>query len=115
MSEYRVVAYATISPTRCFFCLDYKGPFIDTHVEDPAFGHIYICGPDDDRPGCIGQMAALFGLTKPDELVGELAETKEKVAELEKSQTVTLTYDDLLKAMTATKRANRTLSGKKEE
>jgi hypothetical protein len=39
---------------------------------------------------------------------------KAKVSELEQTQTVKLTYDDLIKAMAAPKRVTRSLSGKEE-
>jgi hypothetical protein len=92
--------------------MEYTGPFIDTNVEDPRFGHIYICGPTASRPGCIGQMAALFGWLSAEEK--EMAKTEvkaltEKVIELEQERMVTLTYDDLLKAMQTPKRVKRTI------
>jgi hypothetical protein len=113
MSEYHVVPTATYSPTNCFFCLEYEGPFIDTNVEAPGVGHIYICGPTEKRPGCIGQMAALFGLPSLEQkemAKVELEALTEKVEELEqRKETVQLTYDDLLKAMAMPKRTTRTL------
>jgi hypothetical protein len=112
MSEYRVVQSAQYSPTHCFFCLEYVGPFIDTQVEDPRYGHIYICGPNDNHPGCIGQMAAMFGMLPPEEKEMAKKEIKaltDKVKELEQERSVTLTYDDLLKAMQTPKRLKRTI------
>ncbi len=102
MTEFRVTGAATVSPTRCFFCHDFVGPFIDTHIEDLANGHIYVCGPTEIRSGCLGQMAHAFGMLTPiesEQLLVENAALKERIAQLEEAQTVQISYDDLLKVM----------------
>jgi len=65
MSEFRIVPHAVYSPTRCLTCGDHTGPFVDTHVEWPGWGHVYLCCPHEGRPGCIGQIARLCGWSDP--------------------------------------------------
>lgn len=108
MSEFRAAASATVSPTRCFFCHEYAGPFVDTHVEDLGNGHIWICAPTESRSGCLGQMAHVFGMLtaiEAEALLLENASLKEQIRALEEARTVTLTYEDLLKVMGTPKRA----------
>ena len=102
MSEFRATENATVSPTRCFFCHEYVGPFIDTHVEDLANGHIWICAPTENRSGCLGQMAHAFGMLtaiEAEALMLENTSLKEQVRALEEARTVQISYDDLLKVM----------------
>jgi len=61
MAEFRLTHTPSISPTQCFFCEEFVGPFIDSHVDLPGFGRVYICAPREDKPGCLGQMAILAG------------------------------------------------------
>jgi len=108
VSEFRATAHAQVSPTWCFLCREYEGPFLDTHIEHPAIGHVYICAPTDIRPGCLGQMAQLFGMltaAQADLLSTENAELKVKVEELEQRRTVQISYEDLIKALAMTPRA----------
>ena len=65
MSEFHLRQEATISPTICFTCQTHAGPFIDTEVEMPGHGHVWICVGSDERPGCIMQMARLAGCLDP--------------------------------------------------
>jgi hypothetical protein len=103
MSEFRFTQHAEVSPTWCFLCRDYSGPFIDTHYESAATGHVYICGPTESRSGCVGQMAHLFGMLTPveaEQLLIENTALREQVRQLEEARTVQLSYDDLLNVMT---------------
>lgn len=101
MSEFNLVEKATVSPTRCYFCMEFNGPFIDTYVDAPD-GHIYICGPTNDRPGCVGQMIAKFGglsISDADKLRKQLAESQEQIKELERTQRIEVNAEDLRKML----------------
>jgi len=54
-----------------------------THHEVPGYGMVYICVPDGDRPGCLGQMARMIGWHHPDALTAleEQLELTESAAE----------------------------------
>lgn len=104
MSEFRATQTAEVSPTWCFFCQDYAGPFIDTFYESPYTGRIYVCAPSETRSGCVGQMGHLAGMLTAEEAEQLLIENnalKEQVRALEEARTVQLSYDDLLKVMAA--------------
>lgn len=95
MSEFKLVQNAVYSPTVCFTCGTHEGPFIDTNMTPPIFGHVYICAGDENRPGCIRQMARLNGMLDPEaslelaELVVELAEVRAQLTEERKSKNLT--------------------------
>jgi hypothetical protein len=107
VSEFRATDRAEVSPTRCFFCQDYTGPFADTFYEHPATGRIYICAPTEARSGCVGQMGHLFGmLTAPEaeQLLFENNALRAYIKDLEEARTVQISYDDLLKVMAMPKK-----------
>jgi hypothetical protein len=47
---------------------------VDTGTDDIRGDRLYICGPSETRPGCLGQFARAFGWEGPERLV-ELAQT----------------------------------------
>jgi hypothetical protein len=67
MPEFNLIPVARSSPTECFLCKTFEGPFVDTAVEKIE-GRVLLCasktGPDGqlDRSGCIEQMARLVGM-----------------------------------------------------
>jgi hypothetical protein len=63
--DFHLVETATISPTMCFLCAGHEGPFVDTGVENPQIGRIYICASKGNRVGCVRQMGRLDGLYEP--------------------------------------------------
>jgi hypothetical protein len=63
--EFSIVERPSIGPTQCFFCHDFDRPMINTQAELPDYGMVYICIPDGNRPGCLGQMANLIGWAHP--------------------------------------------------
>lgn len=79
MPEFRKVNAATYSPTSCVCCGDHEGPFLDTQVELPGYGWVYICASNENRPGCLQQMARLDYMHS-DEYVTEL---RDEMADLE--------------------------------
>jgi len=90
MAEFRLTSTPEVSPTKCFICEEFVGPFVDTYIELPGYGRVYICAPNDQRPGCLGQMATLTGYVdekipiRLNELVVELkSEVKELTIENE--------------------------------
>lgn len=84
MSEFNLVQQAPRGPTKCYFCEDFNGPFIDTFRDDPSWGAVFICAPTETRSGCLGQMGHLVGLyTQNDvehfeELIQQLRERLEE-------------------------------------
>jgi hypothetical protein len=77
MAEFHWVPSGTYSPTKCVFCGDHQGPFIDAHLDLDAYGHVYVCASTLDRPGCTQQIARLDGMVtinEVDELVTQLGE-----------------------------------------
>jgi len=85
MSEFNLVQTPPRGPTTCFFCGEFEGPFIDTYVDAIAHGAIYICAPNEKRPGCLGQMATLAGFLNSFEkarLEARLAQAEQTVADL---------------------------------
>ena len=56
-------------PTKCFFCGDFTGPFINTNTESSGFGAVYICCPNERRSGCLDQMARLAGYVAVEQLI----------------------------------------------
>lgn len=91
--EFNRVTHPTISPTRCFLCHDHAGPMIDTYIDDrETNGRIYICGPNDKRPGCVVQMARKFGMITPDDVDKLEAEVERLTAELEQLRTKEFTF-----------------------
>lgn len=80
MPEFNLVRHPTISPTRCFLCHTHTGPMIDTFIDDrETNGRIYICAPNDQRSGCVAQMAIKCGFTLPT----DTSALEERVEELE--------------------------------
>jgi hypothetical protein len=65
LPDFHLVETATISPTMCFLCAGHEGPFVDTGVENPQIGRIYICASRGNRVGCVRQMGRLDGLYEP--------------------------------------------------
>jgi hypothetical protein len=86
MAEFNVVATAKNSPTECLFCGDFTGPFLDTYIELPGYGHIYVCGPNEHRSGCVAQMANQFGFLDTagrEQLETALSACKQRISGLE--------------------------------
>lgn len=89
MSEFNVRQHATFSPTRCALCGTHEGPFIDTHLDLPAYGHVWICMSNGNTSGCARQLGELDGMIHPEifaeltsdmeELVARLADLQEKL------------------------------------
>jgi len=75
MSEFRAVANAQYSPTKCAFCDTHQGPFIDTGFELIAYGHVYICMAAAGRSGCVRQMARLDDMIDSEIVRDALEET----------------------------------------
>lgn len=65
-------------PGRCAFCGRSNGPMIDTQLEDPGLGHVYVC-----TEVCLPAWAALIGLENVAELQARLDEQTGRNAELE--------------------------------
>lgn len=65
----QLVEVATLSPGQCFTCGTVQGPFVDTMVDLPIDGRVYLC-----RGTCVTPMAELFGL-------GPVAPLLERVAD----------------------------------
>ena len=92
-SEFKIVSSATFSPTHCFACLTHGGPFVDTEVDIPAYGHFYLC------VSCMGQMARLAGYADPvavarmketiEQLQDSYADARAEADELVKKRSVT--------------------------
>lgn len=64
MPELRHVNHAERSPTKCLLCHTHEGPFIDCQQEIPIHGWVYICVGNEDRPGCLIQMARMVGMAE---------------------------------------------------
>lgn len=94
MSNLRLSQHPDLSPTRCFMCGEFEGPFVDTRVDMLGYGHLWICTANDKHPGCARQIGRLDGLFDPEEranLVDEimaLEQTVETQRELLKKKTV---------------------------
>lgn len=102
LPEFNLVQEATKSPTRCFFCHDHAGPFIDTFIlsdEEPTLNHnVYVCAPNDRRSGCVGQMAMKAGFVMPDESIALQARIDQLEAEISEmaDRQFTVTMTDLI-------------------
>lgn len=86
MSEFVKRETAIFSPTSCALCGDHEGPFIDTHLEWPAYGHVWLCAPNDRRSGCVSQMAILCGMydqTAMDTVLTENEVLRARIRDLE--------------------------------
>lgn len=86
MSEFSIVQHPTYSPTACVFCGRSEGQFINTNLQLHAYGHLWICVGDDDRPGCITQAARLTGMldaTIVEQLRTDLRDAVARIAVLE--------------------------------
>lgn len=91
MPEFVKRETAIFSPTSCALCGDHEGPFIDTHVEWPAYGHVWLCAPNDRRSGCVAQMAVQCGmydqsavdilLAERDALVSRIRDLEEQIGQ----------------------------------
>jgi len=79
MPEFKKVASAVRSPTQCALCHSFEGPFIDTELLLPVYGHVYICMSNEHRSGCLRQMARLDGMVDGD----RYSESVAKIAMLE--------------------------------
>ena len=86
MSEFRAVSEAQHSPTICAFCGTHVGPFIDTQFELLAFGRVYVCMANDERSGCVRQMARFDGMADVELLDLALAEVASTKAEIDQLQ-----------------------------
>lgn len=87
MAELRFVDRAAYSPTQCALCLSFEGPFVDTAVEFLGYGHVYICASNENRSGCIRQMARFDGMVERAEIeftLDELERANRRVEELGK-------------------------------
>lgn len=101
MPEFRLVAHPTVSPTACYFCRDYRGPMIDTLIDDAnANGRIYVCVGNEKRAGCLNQMARLAGFAEEVSVQPLLDQLEAAQAELEelKKTSFTWTIADFQKA-----------------
>lgn len=86
MSEFVKRPHANLSPTKCMFCDTSGGPFVDTHIELPGYGHVWVCAAADGRSGCVRQMARLDGMFDPDErktLVDEILDLETIITKLQ--------------------------------
>lgn len=72
MSEFKLVQHAMFSPTACAACGTHEGPFIDTEIDLPAYGHVYLCASRNDTSGCIRQMARLDGMIESVTVIGTI-------------------------------------------
>lgn len=52
--RFPVVEKPQMLPGNCFTCSGIKGPFIDTRIQKPIFGHVYLC------VNCITEMFNMF-------------------------------------------------------
>lgn len=86
MSEFRAVANAQYSPTKCAFCDTHQGPFIDTGFELIAYGHVYICMAASGRSGCVRQMARLDDMIDAVLVTDALEETSVLLARVDQLQ-----------------------------
>lgn len=87
MTEFRKVAHAERSPTKCLLCHSIAGPFIDTQIEIPVWGAVYICMANDHSSGCLRQMARFDGMVEgalAEELSSALADAHVRIADLER-------------------------------
>lgn len=55
---------------------------VDTGTDEMHGDRIYICGPTEDRPGCLGQFARAFGWAPPDDMRGMLTRIEDLEAQL---------------------------------
>jgi len=58
MIEAQLVPNPGFFPGCCVFCMSQTGPIIDTRVERPALGRLYVC------KRCVKQAAVLYGFAK---------------------------------------------------
>jgi hypothetical protein len=89
MPEFKKVASAVRSPTQCALCHSHEGPFIDTELLLPVYGHVYICMANEHRSGCLRQMARLDGMVDGDrysEKVAEIAMLERALADSEERE-----------------------------
>lgn len=54
--RFPVVEAAKLMPGACFTCRSHRGPFIDTQIDKPIQGRIYLCVL------CVKEMARMFGM-----------------------------------------------------
>lgn len=59
-------------PGSCLACSGSKGPFIDTGIQKPALGHVYLCS------NCILEMARMLGVPATVEVPDPNSITKEE-------------------------------------
>ena len=100
MPDFNLVAQPSASPTKCRFCGDFAGPMIDTRVDDPVYGRIYICAPTEQRTGCVGQIAQMCGLRSSadvDLLAAQVEDLQGRLDDLMRAKgTITLTWDEFI-------------------
>lgn len=79
MAEFTRVANATWSPTKCVFCGDHEGPFIDAHLDLDAYGHVWICCSSASRSGCVWQIGRLDGMIVYEDMKEEIQRTQDTI------------------------------------
>jgi hypothetical protein len=98
----------------CYLCGEFAGPMVDTKIIDVVRGPVYICGPNEARPGCITQLARLFGMIGKDErdaLRADLEEANWRIGTLEETQTITVPLGEFRSWMQASGNFTLTPSG----
>lgn len=56
--RFPIVEIAKVLPGACLLCKNHNGPFVDTNIDKPMFGRVYIC------MDCVTEIAGQFGLTR---------------------------------------------------
>lgn len=74
----QLVEVASLQPGQCFTCGGIAGPLVDTMVDLPIDGRVYICVAT-----CLVPMAALAGLGPVAPLEQVVADAEEAIASLE--------------------------------
>lgn len=80
MPDFRIRAHADAAPGCCLICGSDAGPFVEVvpELDLIGFGRVYLCARNDDqRTGCVVQMARLagsLGAAEADALRRDLAE-----------------------------------------
>lgn len=107
MAEFLIKQVADRSPTECLFCKRHVGPFIETGIDLPVHGHVWICLGDEDRPGCAVQMGRLAGMLDAsiaEHLRADVARYQHDIAELERARDegpITMTAAEVRKLVRA--------------
>lgn len=102
MSRFHLVPETNVSPSHCVLCNGIGGPFVDTGVELPMYGRLWICASNGKRVGCARQIGRADGMIAPELMQvrdEQLIEMNERLRELEdviKETEVTHTLGELM-------------------